>query len=206
MTRITRRDDRAGLDGFPAEFTPVGHDDLGDVLAVDAKGRVLVFAHGMGDWNRRLPAFASLAQLERYVAFQDRLRAPDDDEDLATLQQRKREVEAFGKEMRGAAYAREEVRALLADLREHIADWRWHASKAGRALAHRRQVSAACEQALRAAAADDRWMVRPHVDQDDAVCVVGDFTGAWREARVRELLLPVAGALAIVCRQWPVAR
>jgi hypothetical protein len=49
-------------------------------------------------------------------------------------------------------------------------------------------------------------MVRPHVDQDDAVCVVGDFTGAWREARVRELLLPVAGALAIVCRQWPVAR
>lgn len=202
MTRITLTDDRSGLPDFPADFTPVGRDGYGDVIAVDGKGKVFSFAHGRGDWNDKSPAFVSMAQLERYVAFQDQLDVSHD-EGLEALKQRKLALQAFAKEMRGSAYAREEVSAALETVKDAIADLRWSTSKAGRALAHRKEVSSVCENALRAAGVVGNWIVRPHVDLDHAICVVGPFDGEWTEARVLAMLQPMAGKLEVTCRRWP---
>lgn len=199
MTRITLTNDRTGLEGFPSDFTPIGHDDLGDVLAVDGKGKVFSFMHGNGDWSERLPAFASMEQIERYVAFQDQLEV-EGDAGLDELKQRKLEIEAFGKEMRGSSYAREEVKAALDDVKERIADLRFASSKFGRELAHRKHVGQLCEAALREAGAPGQWMVRPHVDKDRAICVLGVFAAPWDEARVVALLQPIAGKLEVLCR------
>ncbi|MBK8099564.1 MAG: hypothetical protein IPK26_20840 [Planctomycetes bacterium] len=156
MTRITLTNDRSGIDGFPAAFTPVGHDGYGDVIAVAGNGKVFAFPHGNGDWQTRSPAFVSMAQLERYVAFQDQLEVPVD-AGLEPLKQRKVALQAFAKEMRGSAYARDEVQAALATVKDAIADQRWSTSKPGRALAHRKEVSSVCEDALRAAGVVGNW-------------------------------------------------
>ena len=198
MTRITLTKDRSGLDGFPSDFTPIGHDDNGDVLAIDGKGKVLSFMHGNGDWSDRSPAFASMEQVERYVAFQGQLKV-EEDAGLDELKQRKSEIEAFGKEMRGSSYAREEVKAAVDDVKERIADLRFASSKRGRSLAHRQAVGQRCEAALREAGAPGQWMVRPHVDKTNALCVLGAFASPWDEARARALLQPIAGELELLC-------
>ena len=59
------------------------------------------------------------------------------------------------------------------------------------------------EQALRDAGAPDGWMVRPHVDKPKALCIVGTFAPPWDEARVVEVLRPVAGSYEIVCFKRP---
>jgi hypothetical protein len=199
MARITLTNDRTGLEGFPSDFTPIGHDDLGDVLAVDGKGKVFCFMHGNGDWSERLPAFASMEQIERYVAFQDQLEV-EEDAGIDELKQRKLEIEAFGKEMRGSSYAREEVKAVLDDVKERIADLRFASSKRGRSIAHRQAVGQRCEAALLEAGAPGQWMVRPHVDKDRAICVLGVFAAPWDETRVVALLQPIAGELEVLCR------
>lgn len=198
MTRITLTKDGSGLDGFPSEFTPIGRDDNGDVLAVDGKGKVFCFVHGIGDWSQRSAAFASMEQIERYVAFQDQLKV-DQDAGLDELKQRKVAIEAFGKEMRGSTYAREAVKATLDDLKDRIGDLRFATSKRGRSIAHRQQVGQRCEAALREAGAPGQWMVRPHVDKTNALCVLGAFASPWDEARVRALLQPFAGELELLC-------
>ena len=202
MTFLTLTNDRTGLDGFPAEFTLVAHDDLGDPLAVDGKGVVHVFAHGHGDWSSKLKAFVSVEAMQRYVAFQSRLEIPHD-MDLESLKQRKLELEVFKKEMQGSNYARQEISETISEVRDRIADLRFAASKRGRSIAERHAVGTLCEQALRDAGAPEGWMVRPHVDRPKAVCAIGAFAAPWDEARVVEVLRPVAGSYEIVCFKRP---
>lgn len=202
MTYVTQTNDRSGLDDFPSAFTPVGHDDLGDTMAVDAKGVVFCFAHGMGDWSTKTKAFASMYAMQRYVAFQSKLDLPHD-LDLEALKQRKLELEAFAKEMTGSSYAREEIRETISEVRERIADLRFASSKQGRSIAERHAVGRLCEQALRDAGVPGEWMVRPHVDKPKAVLVVGTFAAPWDEQRVVEVLRPVAGKYEVVCFKRP---
>ncbi len=202
MTFLTLTNDPAGLDGFPAGFRLVARDDLGDVLAVDAKGIVQVLAHGHGDWNARSRAFASVEAMQRYVAFQSCLQIPPD-LDLEALQQRKRDLEAFRKEMRGSSYAREAISAAISDVRDCIADRRFWSSRRGRSIAERQALGALCEQALRDAGVPGQWMVRPHVDKPKVLCVIGPFGAPWDEARVVGLLGPVAGGCELACFKSP---
>jgi len=202
VTYVTLTDDRSGLDGFPAAFTPVGRDDLGDTMAVDAKGVVFCFAHGMGDWSSKTKAFASMDAMQRYVAFQSKLDIPHD-LDLESLKGRKLELEAFAKEMTGSNYARQEIREAISEVRDRIADLRFASSKKGRSIAERHAVGKRCEQALRDAGAPGEWMVRPHVDRAMAVLVVGTFAAPWDEERVVEVLRPVAGKYELVCFRRP---
>jgi hypothetical protein len=202
MTFLTLTNDRTGLDGFPAGFTLVAHDDLGDPLAVDGKGVVHVFAHGHGDWSHKFQAFASVEAMHRYVAFQSRLEIPHD-MDLEALKQRKLELEAFSKEMKGSNYARQQISESVSEVRDRIADLRFAASKRGRSIAERHAVGTLCEQALRDAGAPEGWMVRPHLDKPKAVLVVGTFAPPWDEARVVEVLRSVAGSYELVCFKKP---
>lgn len=202
MTHLTLTNDRSGLDGFPAGFTPVGRDDFGDTMAVDQKGVVYSFAHGMGDWSSKTKSFASVEAMQRYVAFQSKLQIPDE-LDLESLKIRKQELAAFAKEMTGSNYAREEIREAISAVRDRIADLRFASSKLGRSIAERRELGVRCEQALRDAGAPGEWMVRPHVDEPMAVLVVGSFASPWDEPRVLQVLRPVAGKYELVCRKRP---
>lgn len=198
MTTITLTNDRAGLASFPADFTLVGRDDSGNPLAVDAEGRVCSFAHGAGDWSQRTLAFASLQELQQFVAFQPQL-SPAPDASLAELQACKNDVEAFAKTVRRSPLARDALREALAELRERLADARFRGSKRGRSLALRQELGQQCERALQAAGAPGTWMVRAHAERAAALCVVGPWTAPWDEARVRALLQPLVGDHELVC-------
>lgn len=190
MTFITLTDDRGGLSGFPVGFTPVGRDDLGDVLASDLEGRVWVFPHGAGDWTRKTPAFASVQDLARFVAFQAKLEIPTS-ASLDALRSLKAEVEAFVKGLRQAPYAREAARECLASLREEIADKRFAGSRRGKSLAARQELGQRCDEALRAAGAPGQWIVRPHSERSQALVVMGPVSAEWNEQRLRAVLQPL---------------
>lgn len=193
MTWIRKTKSRAGLAGFPAEFTPIGRDDLGDPLAVDAAGHVFRFVHGAGDWQARELAFGSMGELERFVRFQRTLAIPADAE-LADLQARKRSIESYVKSLRRAPYARDAARAALEQLREALADRRFAASKRGQSIAARQELGQRCEAALQAAGAPGNWLVRAHSEKQLALVVMGPIGAEWSEARVRALLQPLLGA------------
>lgn len=190
MTKITLDDGTDGLDGFPAGFTPVGRDDLGDPLAVDAAGKVWSFAHGRGDWSARSPAFESVEALRAFVAFQSRLETPEP-ADVAALRARREEVESFRKANPRSPFAREAARAALEELKEALADARFASSARGRGLAARQALGARCEQALREAGVPGAWLVRAHASDARALVVVGTPSGTWDEAAIRKLLAPL---------------
>jgi hypothetical protein len=203
MSQITLDDGRDGLAGFPAGFTVVGRDDLGDVLAADAQGVVWQFPHGGGDWTSLLRAFATTALLHEHVAFQRHFAPPAADESTDTMQVRKQAIEAWRKGRRGAPYSLDASKAALEALREELADRRFHASKRGRGLAACQELGLRCEQALRAAGAVGEWFARAAEGDGSALGVMGDFTPPWTEARVRELLAPLVGARELRLRQRP---
>ncbi len=203
MSQITLDDGRDGLAGFPDGFTVVGRDDLGDVLAADAKGVVWQFPHGNGDWTSRLRAFATTALLHEHVAFQGHFAPPAADEPTDALKARKQALEAWRKGRRGAPYSLDASKAALEALREELADRRFHASKRGRGLAACRELGVRCEQALRAAGAVGDWFARPAEGDGSALGVMGDFAPPWTEARVRELLAPLVGARELRLRERP---
>lgn len=194
MGRITMDARRDGLDGFPSEFEVVGRDDLGDVLAIDGKGKVWTFAHDAGDWHDRSKAFDSVQLLHEHIACQRHFEVPPADLDLPALLARKQAIEAFLKGRRGAPYSREAGKTALADLREEIADRRFSSSKRGRGLAACQEAGMRCDQLLRDAGAPGEWMCRAVSGDGSVLGVMGDFTPPWTEARVRELLAPLVGA------------
>jgi hypothetical protein len=193
MAQITLDGDRRGLDGFPAGFTVLGRDDLGDVLAADAKGVVWSFPHGGGDWTSRIRAFASTALLHEHVAFQRHFAPPAADEPTDALKARKQALEAWRKGRRSAPYSLDASKAAIETLREELADRRFHASKRGRGLAACQELGQRCEQALRAAGALGEWIARAAAADGSALGVMGDFAPPWTEARVRALLAPLVG-------------
>ena len=67
MRRITLNGSSAGYTGFPSGFRILGHDDLGDPIAVDDHGVVWVFAHGTGDREHKTKAFESEQLLHEHV-------------------------------------------------------------------------------------------------------------------------------------------
>lgn len=194
MGRITMDARRDGLDGFPSEFEVVGRDDLGDVLAIDGKGKVWTFAHDAGDWHDRSKAFDSVQLLHEHIACQRHFEVPPADLDLPALLARKQAIEAFLKGRRGAPYSRDAGKTALADLREEIADRRFSSSKRGRGLAACQEAGMRCDQLLRDAGAPGEWMCRAVSGDGSVLGVMGDFTPPWTEARVRELLAPLVGA------------
>ncbi|MBM3972775.1 MAG: hypothetical protein FJ301_01565 [Planctomycetes bacterium] len=194
MGRITMDARRDGLDGFPSEFEVVGRDDLGDVLAIDGKGKVWTFAHDAGDWHDRSKAFDSVQLLHEHIACQRHFEVPPADLDLPALLARKQAIEAFLKGRRGAPYSRDAGKTALADLREEIADRRFWSSKRGRGLAACQEAGMRCDQLLRDAGAPGEWMCRAVSGDGSVLGVMGDFTPPWTEARVRELLAPLVGA------------
>src|SRR5262245_66690903 len=76
MAIITPDQSRDELAGFPDGYEPMARDDLGDILAVDGKGKVWQFPHGAGAWNQKSPAFSSVDQLREYVGFQREFDIP----------------------------------------------------------------------------------------------------------------------------------
>ena len=200
MTTIRLDESTAGLAGFPAGFTVLGSDDLGDVLASDGKGKVWRFPHGNGDWNTRSVAFASRGQLDAYVAFQHWFATEDAAADLATLQAKQQALRAFRTSQPRAPYTKDAVEGALESLRDEIADRRFQASAKGNSIAARQELGSRCEQALRDAGAGGAWMVRAHVSNRRALVVMGDFAAPWTEAQVRALLQPLLGKhLELVC-------
>jgi hypothetical protein len=204
MGTITLDDDPDGLGTFPAGHRVVGRDDLGDVLAVDAKGRVWCFAHGTGDWtSARTLAFASVALLHEHVAFQRQLEPPSSDAGVDALRARATAIERFVKGREGAPYSRQAAAAALAELRERIADERFRDSKAGRALAACQAVGLQCERALREAGAAGQWICRAAAPDGTVLAVRGDFAAPWTAERVTALLRPLAGSRELKLVQWP---
>lgn len=204
MTTIRLDSDRDGLPGFPAEFTVLGRDDLGDVLASDGNGKVWLFPHGHGDWHEHSVAFASRAQLDAYVAFQHWFATDDTAADLPTLQAKQQALRAFRKSQAQAPYTRDAVDGALGSLRDEIADRRWHASAKGKQLAARQELGLRCEQALRDAGAPGTWLVRAHASNGRALVAMGNFTAPWTEAEVRAVLQPLLGErFELVCSERP---
>ena len=203
MGRITLDSGREDLGAFPASFEVVARDDLGDVLAVDAKGKVWNFAHGAGDWERRTLAFATVALLHEHIAFQDRFALPPYDADLAALHERKNAIEAFLEDRSAAPYSEEDADAALEQLRSEIADRRFWSSRRGKGLAECQELGQRCEQALRAAGAPGQWISRAQVGDGRVLGVVGDFAPPWTEQRVTELLTPLIGKHKLVCKKRP---
>jgi hypothetical protein len=203
MAIITLDESRDGLAGFPDGYEPIARDDLGDTLAVDGKGKVWQFQHGTGDWSQKSPAFSSVAQLREYVEFQRELEGPDG-EDLDALLDRKKRIEAFVKNQRGAPYTKLAASQALETLREEIEDRRFWKSRRGTGIAERQTLGQRCEQALREGGAPGRWMIRPHVEQPRALVAIGRFTAPWTEAKVQELLAPILGKkFELQCREVP---
>jgi len=203
MTFVTLDSSREGLAGFSEGHEVIARDDLGDVLAVDAEGRVWLFDHDAGDWSASTPAFSSVEQLHAFIAFQQQFEIPDD-EGVAALRARKRHIETFLASMVAAPYAESSIALVLDELREAIDERRFWKSKAGKSIADRQACAVRCERALSDAGAPGKWMIRPHVDEPRKLVVIGRFTPTWDEARVGEVLAPVLDAgLGIVCRQAP---
>ena len=201
MPRITLDENTAGYAGFPTGFRIVARDDTGDPLAVDAKGNVWSFPHGSGTWDERSEAFESLEALHAYVAFQHNCDPATPEESLEALQTRKKLVQEFAKQHRKSRFVSTILPEIVAELRDEIADRKFWTTKQGRGLRARLQIGRQCEEALRAAGVPGQWMVRPHVDRDDAVMAVGHFAAPWTEAKVRALLQPLVGKYEIVCRE-----
>lgn len=192
MTWIRWDAERRGLEGLPAGFVPVARDALGDVLAHDASGAVFCFPHGTGSWQPRERAFASLDQLRSYVEFQGELEIPDS-LDLAGLRAKKLRLEAFAKSLPRAPYAKDAIGAVLATLREAIAEQRSAQSKSGRDRTARQELSLRCEAALRAAGHPGDVVVRPHL-QPGVLAVMACFEQPWTQARVQQVLQLLLGA------------
>jgi hypothetical protein len=203
MSRITLDGSSAGHAGFPEGFRILGHDELGDPIAVDDHGVVWVFAHGAGDWDHKTKAFASEQLLHEHIACQHHFEVPTADLDLDSLKQHKHAIETFLKGRRGAPYSLEAGRAALADLREAIADRRFWSSKRGRGLAACQALGLRCEQALRDAGAPGEWMCRAMAGDGSVLGIVGPFDPPWTEARVLALLEPLAEGRQLRCRPRP---
>ena len=182
MSQITLDDGRDGLAGFPADFTVVGRDDLGDVLAADAQGVVWQFPHGNDDWTSRLRAFATTALLREHVAFQCHFAPPAADEPTDALKARKQAIEAWRKGRRGAPYSLDASKAALEELREELADRRFHASKRGRGLAACRELGLRCEEALRAAGKPSEIVSYP----DTPHAFHADYRPTYREGPAKD--------------------
>jgi hypothetical protein len=195
MGRITLDDGRDGLGAFPDQYRVVGRDDLGDVLAVDAQGKVWCFAHGSGDWQQKTAAFDTVARMHEHIAFQQHFESPDRDEDLDALRARKAAIEQFMKGRRDAPYSRRDADGALDDLRTGIEDRRFWASKKGQSLTARQALGARCDQALRDAGAPGVWTCRALADDAKALGVQGTFDPVWTQERVTALLQPLVGAL-----------
>jgi hypothetical protein len=207
VTTIRLDSDTADLDGFPPEFTVLGRDDLGDVLASDAKSKVWWFPHGHGNWNERSVAFASRAQLDAYLKFQHWLATDDAAADLPTLQAKRQALRAFRKSQPRAPYTKDAIDGALESLRDEIADRRWHATAKGKQLAARQELGLRCEHALRDADAPGTWLVRAHASNPRALVAMGNFTAPWTEAKVRALLQPLLGErFELVCSPRPHGR
>lgn len=88
----------------------------------------------MTPWGDRSLAFATVALLHEFVAFQDHFERPSD-ADLATLTAQKQALETFVKHHRGAPHIRDTARRALTDLRSEIADRRFWRSRRGSGLA-----------------------------------------------------------------------
>ncbi len=204
MSSLVLDDRRDGLAGFPDDFRPVARDGQGDVLAVDARGKVWLFEHGRGAWSDPTPAFASLEQLHEFHAIQAELEAAED-EPLDALVARERRLRDFARKLRGAPFAKLALSTALDTLRECIKDRRFWSSPRGAGLAARHQeLGRRCEQALRDAGAPGDWLVRAHADDPRALVVVGPFTEPWTSARITETLQPLlAGRLHLLCRPFP---
>jgi hypothetical protein len=194
MGRITLDESRDGLDGFPQEYRVVGRDDSGDVLAVDAKGKVRCFAHGAGHWAAHTPAFATEARMREHIAFQDAFDAPPDAADLAALRTRKAAIRQFLKGRRDAPYSRRDADLALEELRVAIELARFSASKQGQTQAATQAIGLQCDQALRAAGAPGTWFCRALVDDPATLGIAGPFTPPWTTERIAELLRPIVGA------------
>jgi hypothetical protein len=203
MSRITLNDSTTGYEGFPNGFTIVGHDDLGDPIAVDGDGVVWAFQHGAGNWDTRGKAFDSVRLLHEHIACQHHFEAPTDDLDLDALKRHKQAIETFLKGRRGAPYSRDAGKAALEDLREAIADRRFWSSKRGRGLAACQALGQRCEQLLRDAGAPGEWLCRAMADDGSVLGIMGPFAPPWTEARVLALLEPLAGGRQLRCVPRP---
>lgn len=203
MSRITLDPSRNGLAGFPDEFTVVGRDDAGDVIALAADGTVWAFLHGAGDWQTRSLAFATEAQVHAHVAFQDHFDPPLVGADVATLRARKRAIQEFAKQLKCAPYTQQAARAALETLREEIEDRAFRSSKAGRGLAACQALAQRCEQALREAGATGDWLVRAAAPDGSKLAAMGDFAPPWTSERVRALLAPLLDGRPLLCSERP---
>jgi hypothetical protein len=203
MSFLVLDDRRDGLAGFPDDFRPVARDGQGDVLAVDARGKVWLFEHGRGTWSDPASAFRSLEQLREFHAFQAELEGPED-EPLDDLVAREVRLRDFARKLRGAPFAKLALSTALDELRERIKDLRFWSSPRGAGLAARQELGRRCEQALRDAGAPGDWLVRAHTDDPRALVVVGPFTEPWNSYRVTQLLQPLlSGRLHLLCRPMP---
>jgi hypothetical protein len=198
MGRITLDDSHDGLGAFPAEYRVVGRDDAGDVIAVDAKGKVWCFAHGTGDWaTAGSLAFANEALLQEHVAFQDHFDPPPHDADLAALRARRAAIQQFMKGRKGTPYSRSAASSALETLREAIEDERFAGSKQGKGLAATQAIGLQCDQALRDAGAPGAWLCRALASDAKALGVQGTFAPPWTTERVAALLRPLVGSLRL---------
>lgn len=200
---IQKGDSRAGLgDLVPADHEILGFNDLGDPLAVAPDGRVIEFAHDLGS---KSVAFRTREQFEAFVAFQHELTVPEG-ADLTTLRAKKERLAEFAKAMTGCPFAKQEIAATKSDLADAIRDLRFAESPQGKSLAKRKAFGAQCEAALRAAGYDREIMVRPDSDNEKGAIVWGDLSPPWTEARVRELLEPLARTAKLQLRFVPRAK
>jgi hypothetical protein len=203
MSRIILDDSTTGYEGFPNGFTIVGHDDLGDPIAVDGDGVVWAFQHGAGNWDTRGKAFDSVQLLHEHVACQHHFEVATADLDLEALKQRKQAIEVFLKGRRGAPYSRDAGKAALEVLREEIADRRFWSSKRGRGLAACQELGQRCDRVLRDAGVPGEWMCRAMAGDGSVLGIVGPFEPPWTEARVLALLGPLADGRQLRCQPRP---
>ncbi|HEX6812538.1 MAG TPA: hypothetical protein VF384_13010 [Planctomycetota bacterium] len=205
MTWIRLDSSREGLAAFPDGYTVVGTDQLGDVLAADASGKVWHFPHDTSrvPWQDRWPAFDTMELLHEHVAFQSNFEPPAHDEDLPALQARKQAIQRFVKGRRGAPFTRRAAQSALESLREEIEDKRFHASKKGRALAECQALGQRCEQTLRDAGSSAAWICRSAAPDGSVLAVMGAFEPPWTEQRVTGLLTPLLAKRKLVCKKNP---
>jgi hypothetical protein len=192
--------DVAGLGGFPADYRVLGTDDLGDVLAVDGKGKVWCFAHGTGDWSSRTSAFADEAQFRAFVEFQHELEPPRDEETIDELRDRLARIKEFLRGRRGVPYARSvcELRRRAAEGRDRGPAVLGIGARAGP------RAAPGDRTALRPGSAQ-RWGrrrmdgARRSRTAKDALGVAGPFAEPWTQDAVVELLRPIAAGYELVC-------
>ena len=192
MTFITLDRDTSGWQNLPGDLTVLGRDDLGDLLAMDARGTVWSIPHDLGPSPQRSKAFRSLEALEMYVAVQADLEVPHG-EQLDALDLRLARLENFRRSMGGSPYAQEALRTTIAEVREQIAERRFERSRRGRSLAERQALGKLCEAALRDAGAPGEWIVGALHNRPRDLMVQGPLDLDWSEDRVRKILEPLIG-------------